>query len=240
MEALQSTAFTHHFRDQSSNPARQNRTEQEQLVTPQQNIFEKADACGIYTVLSSMHAIREWSIDFVEQSHINNAWNWMAVVRHEIKETVSLERCECGMRYEPWGRRPVTRCSEFARIHVKKTSPGETGPEQGEKKGKRAMCENSDGKGERKREKIQHPQEAVEKNKTHADIRLVFSDPSHGLRVGLSASSLTKPFEAPILRQEVDHDLMPMDTYEGSSKPDVTLLQQTAVPRHLVTVRPFS
>ena len=32
-------------------------------------------------------SLREWSIDFVEQSHINNARNWMAAVCHEIKET---------------------------------------------------------------------------------------------------------------------------------------------------------
>ena len=39
----------------------------------------------------------------VEQSHINNARNWMAAVYHEIKETVSLERCKYGERYEQWG-----------------------------------------------------------------------------------------------------------------------------------------
>ena len=38
-----------------------------------------------------MYAVREWSIDFAEQSHINNARNWMAAVCHEIKETVSLD-----------------------------------------------------------------------------------------------------------------------------------------------------
>ena len=89
--------------DQSSDPSCQNWTEQEHPVTPQQNNFENAYAtrlaCGIYTVLSSMYAVREWSIDFVEQSHINNARNWMAAVCHEIKETVSLERCKCGERY---------------------------------------------------------------------------------------------------------------------------------------------
>ena len=47
-----------------------------------------------------MYAVREWSIDFVEQSHINNARNWMVTVCHKIKETVSLERCKCGERYE--------------------------------------------------------------------------------------------------------------------------------------------
>jgi len=43
-----------------------------------------------------MYAVREWSIDLVERSHINNARDWMAAVCHEIKETVSLERCMCG------------------------------------------------------------------------------------------------------------------------------------------------
>ena len=69
-----------------------------------------------------------------------------------------------------------------------------------------------------KREKIQHPREAVKKPNTQADIRHVFSDPAYVSRVGLSAASLTNPFQAPILRQEVDHDPMPMDTYEGSSE----------------------
>jgi len=73
-------------------------------VTPQENNFKNAFAtrlaCGIYAVLSSMYAVREWSIDFIEQSHINNVRNWMAAVYHEIKETVSLERCKCGEYYE--------------------------------------------------------------------------------------------------------------------------------------------
>jgi len=86
---------------------------------PQQNNFENAYAArlayGLYTVLSSMHAVREWSIDFIENSHINNARNWMAAVCHEIKETVSLERCKCGDRYEQWGRRPSPSCSKCAK-----------------------------------------------------------------------------------------------------------------------------
>ena len=78
-----------------------------------------------------MYAVREWSIDFVEQSHINNARNWMAAVCHEIKETVSLERCKCGERYEQWGRWPAPPCSKCEKIHVRKASSGETGTEQG-------------------------------------------------------------------------------------------------------------
>jgi len=101
-------------------------------------------------------------------------------------------------------------------MHARKASLVQTGNEQGGSEGKRAKCESSDGKGERKREKIQHPREAVKKTKTQADIRHVFFDPSHGSRVRLSAASLTNPFQAPILRQEVDHDLMSIDTYEGS------------------------
>jgi len=34
----------------------------------------------------------------------------------------------------------------------------------------------------------------------------------------MAAASLTNPFQALILWQEVSHDLMPMDTYEGSSE----------------------
>jgi len=90
--------------DQFADPSCQNWIEQEQPVTPQQNNFENTYAtrlaCGIYAVLSSINAVRQWSIDFVEQSHMNNARNWMAAVCHEIKETVSLERCKCGKRYE--------------------------------------------------------------------------------------------------------------------------------------------
>jgi len=58
----------------------------------------------------------------------------------------------------------------------------------------------------------------VTKTKTQADIRHVFSDPAHGSKVRLSAASFTNPFQAPILRQDVDHDPMPMDAYDGSSE----------------------
>ena len=184
-----------------------------------------------------MYAVREWSIDFVEQSHINNARNWMAAVCHEIKETVSLERCKCGERYEQWGRRPAPPCSKCAKNHVRK---GETGTEQGGSKGKRAKCESSDGKCERTRERNQHLREAVKNPKTQADIRHVFSDPAHSSRVGISTASLNNPFQAPILRQEIDHDPMPMDTYEGSSEQGRCVMVATSVPLHLVTFRPFS
>jgi len=165
-----------------------------------------------------MYAVREWSIDFVEQSHINNARNWMAAVCHEIKEIVSLERCNCGERYEQWGRRPAPPCSKCEKTHVRKVSSDETGTEQGRSEGKRAKCDSSDGKGERNREKIQHPRKAVKKIKTQPHIIHAFFNPTHGSRVRLPAASLNNPFQAPILRQDVDHDPMPMDAYDGSSK----------------------
>jgi len=131
-----------------------------------ENAYATRLACGIYTVMSSMYAVRKWSIDFVEQSHINNARNWIAASCHAIKETVSLEGCKCCKRYDQWGRQPAPSCSKCAKNHVRKASPGKTGTEQGGSKGKRAKCDSSGGKCERKREKIQHPREAVTKTKT--------------------------------------------------------------------------
>jgi len=110
---------------------------------------------------------------------------------------------------------PYSKCEK---IHFRKASLDETGTEQGGSEGKRAKCDSSDGKAERKREKLQHPRKAVKKIKTQADIRHVFFDPTHGSRIRLSAASLTNPFRAPILRQEVDHDPMPMDAYDRSSE----------------------
>jgi len=97
--------------DQATDPPGQNWTELEQPGTPQQNNFantkETSLACGIYTVLSSLYAVRNWKIDFVQQAHIRNARNWLAAVGHAIKEVVSLHRCGCGESYEQWGDRPT-------------------------------------------------------------------------------------------------------------------------------------
>jgi len=109
--------------------------------------------CMLYTVLSSMYAVREWSIDLVEQSHINNARNWMAAVCHEIKETVSLQWCKCGEQYEQWGKRPSPPCYQCAKINVRKALLGETGTEQRGSKGKQAKFESSDGKVKKKARK---------------------------------------------------------------------------------------
>jgi len=142
----------------------------------------------------------------------------MAAVCHEIKQTVSLERCKCGERYEQWGRRSAPPCSKCEKIHVRKASSGETGTKQGGREGKRAKCDSCDGKGWKKREKIQNPRKAVTKIKTQPDIRHAFFNPAHSSRARLSAASLTNPFQAPILRQEVGHDPMPMDAYDRSSE----------------------
>jgi len=80
----------------------------------------------------------------------------------------------------------------------------------------------------------------VKKTKAQANIRHVSSDPSHGSRVGLSAASLTNPFQAPILRQEVDHDPMPMDAYEGSSEHarcDIVATNSAPSPRDLPSLQ---
>jgi len=54
-------------------------TKIEQPGTPQQDNFtnttETGLACGIYTILSSLYAVRNWKIDFVQQTHIRQARN---------------------------------------------------------------------------------------------------------------------------------------------------------------------
>jgi len=86
--------------DQPTDPPGQNWTELEQPGTPRQNNFvnakETSVACGIYTVPSSLYAVRNWKIDFVQQTHIKNARNWLAAVGHAIKKVVDLHRCGCG------------------------------------------------------------------------------------------------------------------------------------------------
>ena len=101
----------------------------EQPETPQQNNFvmayETSFSCGMYTVLSSFYAVKNWKIDFVKQSHIKNARNWMAAARHEIKEVVSLNQCGCGERYEQRGRRPAPPCPTCENTRIRKTAPDE-------------------------------------------------------------------------------------------------------------------
>jgi len=91
----------------------------EQPGTPQQNNFnnmtETRLACGIYTVLSSLYAIRNWDIDFVQQTHIRQARHWMAAIGHAIHEVVSLHRCSCGLSYEQWSSQPTPPCPTCGR-----------------------------------------------------------------------------------------------------------------------------
>jgi len=76
----------------------------EQSGTPQQNNFinttETRLACGIYTVLSALYAVRNWKIDFLQQTHISQARNWMVAIGLAINKIVSLHRCNCGRHYE--------------------------------------------------------------------------------------------------------------------------------------------
>jgi len=116
-------------RDQPTDPSSQSWTELEQPGTPQQKNFvhgyETSLACGIYTVLSSLYAVRNWKIDFVQQSHIKNARNWMAAACHAIKEVVCLNWCGCGERYEHWGSRPTPPCPTCEKFRMRKTAPDE-------------------------------------------------------------------------------------------------------------------
>ena len=132
--------------DQPMDPPGQNWTELEQPGTPQQNNFantrETSLACGIYTVLSSLYAVRNWKIDFIQQVHIKNARNWMA--GHAIKEVVSLHRCGCGENYDQWGP-PCPTCEKTS---LRKTEPDKKGTERTERAGKRTRYEESKDKGE--------------------------------------------------------------------------------------------
>jgi len=139
------------IRNQPTDPSCQSWTELEPPGTPQQNNFvntyETSLACGIYTVLSSLCAVRDWKIDFVKQSHIKNARNWMAAACHEIKEVVCLDRFGCGERYEHWGRWPAPPCPTCEKTRIRKTAPGEKDTEKTGRDGKRTKYDESEEKG---------------------------------------------------------------------------------------------
>ena len=82
-------------------------------------------------------------IDFIQQTHIKNARNWMAAAGHAIKEVVSLHRCECGENYEQWGSRKTPPCMTCETTHFRKTAPDETGTARTERAGKRTKYEES-------------------------------------------------------------------------------------------------
>jgi len=109
----------------------------EQQGTPQQDNFtnttETRLACGIYTVLSSLYAVRNWETDFVQQTHIRQARNWMAAIGHAIHEVVSLHRCRCRQSYEQWGNQPTPPCPTCEKIRLKNTGPGKRKRENNER-----------------------------------------------------------------------------------------------------------
>jgi len=103
----------------------------EEPGTPQQDNFKNTTetrlACGIYTVLSSLYAVRNWEIDFVQQIHIRQARNWMQAIGHAIYEVVSLHRCNCGLSYEQWGSQPAPPCPTCGETFLKDTGLGTRG-----------------------------------------------------------------------------------------------------------------
>ena len=117
----------------------------EQTETPQQNNFtnttETRLACGIYTVLSALYAVRNWKIDFLQQIHISQARNWMAAIGLAINKTVSLHRCNCGRQYEQWFDQPTPPCPDCEKTRSSKTSNKKRARNDGEKSGKRAKLE---------------------------------------------------------------------------------------------------
>ena len=46
--------------------------------------------------ISVLYAVRNWKIDFLQQTHISQARNWMVAIGLVINKIVSLHRCNCG------------------------------------------------------------------------------------------------------------------------------------------------
>ena len=117
----------------------------EQTGTPQQNNFinttETRLACGIYTVLSALYAVRNWKIDFVQQTHISQARNWLVAIGLAINKAVSLHRCRCGRHYEQWKDQPSPPCPECEKTRPSKTSLRKRERESDVTSGKRAKFE---------------------------------------------------------------------------------------------------
>ena len=155
-------------------------------------------ACGIYTVLSALYAVRNWKIDFVQQAHIRQARNWMAAIGHAIKEVVSLHRCGCGKSYEQWGDRPTPPCPTCEKTRLRRTIPDKREMERNERVGKRTKYEDRKDNGE-KTEKNNPPQETRQSSAPPA-----FLDPTPDPRLRTPAVSLINPFQAPAPRHEAD------------------------------------
>jgi len=182
---------------QSTDPPGQNWTELEQPGTPQQNNFtntkETRLACGIYTVLSALYAVRNWKIDFVLQAHISQARNWMAAIGHAINEVVSLYRCRCGQNYEQWEDQPTPPCPTCEKTRLRKTRPGKRERESDEITDKRTKYEDRTDEG--KTEKNDPPQETKQTPTSYA-----LPDPTPDPRKRTPAVHITTPPEAPTSR----------------------------------------
>jgi len=190
--------------DHHTDPFGQNKTEVEQTRTPQQNNFastkETRLACGIYTVLSTLFAVRNWKFDFTQQVHIKNARNWMAAVGHAIKEIVSLHQCECGEQYEQWGSLPPPPCPTCEKPRPRKRAPEGRGPERIGKADKRTKHEGSKDNGETVVTHLSH-----ETNETsQSPAPHVFLDPMPASSTGISATGPATPFRAPIHRNQAE------------------------------------
>jgi len=207
--------------DRPTDPPGQNWTERELPGTPQQNNFTNARetslACGIYTVLSSLYAVRNWEIDFIQQAHIKNARNWMAAVGHAIKEVVGLHRCECGKSYEQWGNQPTSPCPTYEKPRFRKTAPDEKGTERTERAGKRTKYEESKDKGKKIENTLPHQTKETRQSPTPH----VFLDPTSGSWLGIPAVCFTTPFQGLALRLETGtrHDSASKEAGRSMSLP---------------------
>jgi len=185
--------------NQSKDPPGQPWTELEQPGTPQQNNFtntkETRLACGIYTVLSSLYAVRNWKIDFVQQAHIRRARNWMVAIGHAVNEVVSLHRCMCGQSYEKWGNRPTPPCPTCEKIRHKNAGPEKRKRETDDRTDKRTKYEDGKDEGDKIKNHNNPPQ-----NTEHNSTSYAFPDPTPYPRKRTPAANLIIPPQAPTPR----------------------------------------
>jgi len=109
---------------------------------------------------------------------------------------VCLHRCGCGERYEQWGSRPTPLCPTCEKTRFRKTAPDEKDTERTGRDGKRTKYDESKDKGK----KIENTQPHRTKVVGQSPTPHVFLDPTLGSRMGILATSLTTPLQAPALR----------------------------------------
>jgi len=178
---------------QSTDPPGQRWTELEQPGTPQQNNFtntkETRLACGIYTVLSALYAVRNWKIDFVLQAHISQARNWMAAIGHAIHKVVSLHRCRCGQNYEQWDDQPNPSGATCEETRIRKTRLGKRDQKSEEKTDNRTKFEERTDEGNSEKN---DPPKVTKQYQTSYALR----DPTPDPRKQTPAVNLTTPPQA--------------------------------------------